>query len=53
MRINNPLYLALIALALFVAASTGAYEDEEAEQSRYCKMVNDGHWPNFKNVECK
>ena len=46
---------AAVALGLFaiIAFVNGeSYEDEIAEQKHYCKMVEAGHWPNYKKVDC-
>ena len=42
--------LGVFAIIAFVNGES--YEDEIAEQKHYCKMVNGGHWPNYKNEKC-
>jgi hypothetical protein len=42
----------IFVLVAFIVASSLSYEDELAEQNHYCKMVEAGHWPNYKKVDC-
>jgi hypothetical protein len=44
-----------VSLALLFIAFAGGYADNQDYNSAYvdyCIMVNEGHWPNFKNWEC-
>lgn len=40
----------LALLGLFGLAGTMDYEDQQAEQERYCEMVKSGYWPNFNGT---
>lgn len=41
----------LLAAALGVVG-TLSYEDAVNDENNYCSMVNDGYWPNYKNLDC-
>jgi len=48
--------LGLVALCGWLAVSTMDYEDELAERDFYCAMVQEGKWPDYKDIadqECK
>ena len=48
----------LIPILIFIggfsvlAVNDSYYEDEIREQAHYCDMVKNGHWPNYKEVDC-
>lgn len=44
--------LAVFVFILFAAASNDDYKSEVKDQEHYCKMVNDGYWPNYKDIDC-
>ena len=48
---------ALLALVLLLGlAGAMDYEDQQAEQERYCEMVKAGFWPDFNGTyrdECQ
>ena len=35
---------------LFGLAGHMDYEDQQAEQERYCEMVKAGHWPDYQGT---
>ena len=46
----------LALLGLFGLAGAMDYEDQQAEQERYCEMVKAGYWPDFQGTyrrECR
>ena len=46
----------LALLGLFGLAGAMDYEDQRAEQERYCEMVKAGFWPDFQGTyrrECR
>lgn len=46
----------LALLGLFGLAGAMDYEDQQAEQERYCEMVKAGFWPDFNGTyrhECQ
>ena len=46
----------LALLGLFGLAGAMDYEDQQAEQERYCEMVKAGFWPDFQGTyqsECR
>lgn len=46
----------LALLGLFGLAGAMDYEDQQAEQERYCEMVKAGYWPDFNGTyqdECQ
>lgn len=46
----------LALLALLGLAGAMDYEDQQAEQERYCEMVKAGYWPDFNGTyrdECQ
>jgi len=46
----------LTLLGLFGLAGQMDYEDQQAEQERYCEMVKAGYWPDFNGTyrdECQ
>ena len=46
----------LALLGLFGLAGAMDYEDQQAEQERYCEMVKEGFWPDFNGTyrdECQ
>lgn len=40
----------LVLLGLFGLAGAMDYEDQQAEQERYCEMVKAGHWPDYQGT---
>ena len=38
----------LALLGLFGLAGAMDYEDQQAEQERYCEMVKAGYWPDYQ-----
>ena len=40
----------LALLGLFGLAGAMDYEDQQAEQERYCEMVKAGFWPDFNGT---
>lgn len=43
----------LIAIAgLFLIASTMSYNSEVLLEQNYCSNVNQGIWPNYKEINC-
>lgn len=38
-------------LALYTVGSTMGFDDEQSDFEHYCNMVEQGHWPDFKNLE--
>lgn len=36
-------------LAVYAVASTMDFEDEQREFDHYCNMVEEGHWPDYKD----
>jgi hypothetical protein len=40
----------LALLGLFGLAGAMDYEDQQAEQERYCEMVKAGYWPDFNGT---
>ena len=40
----------LALLGLFGLAGAMDYEDQQAEQERYCEMVKAGHWPDYQGT---
>ena len=52
---TGALLLALLVL-LFGLAGHMDYEDQQAEQARYCEMVKAGFWPDYQGIyrrECR
>lgn len=46
----------LALLGLFGLAGAMDYEDQQAEQERYCEMVREGLWPDYRGTyraECR
>lgn len=46
----------LALLGLFGLAGAMDYEDQQAEQERYCEMVKAGYWPDYQGTyrrECR
>ena len=41
---------AIIGLLFWLG--TMDYEDAMAEEDHYCDMVNEGAWPNYREVDC-
>ena len=46
---TGALLLALLVL-LFGLAGHMDYEDQQAEQARYCEMVKAGYWPDYQGT---
>lgn len=43
------LIAAIVIIAAILIASSMDAEDAAKEQSVYCEMVRDGHWPDYNN----
>jgi len=43
--------LALAVLALGLVGQ-GDYEEAIRAHDHYCEMVNEGRWPNYKDMDC-
>lgn len=41
-------------LVLLAIGTVGAFDaqDQQMEHERFCQMVSDGYWPNYKGVDC-
>ena len=42
----------LVSVVLLIVGTLD-YEDEVAEMTHYCEMVESGAWPNFKDLDCE
>ena len=42
----------ILAIAAIGFAMTKDYEDAEREYAHYCSMVEQGAWPNYKEIDC-
>jgi len=42
----------LCVIVIFLGISKMDAKDKADQHQDYCEMVNDGHWPNYKNIEC-
>ena len=54
----TPRLLQGLALAAVFVASAGALDsmavqDAEREQQWYCEMVREGHYPNYRDIDCE
>lgn len=47
------LLITFIALMLFLFGLSMGYEDAVNEHDYYCQQVNDGTWPNYKEIDCE
>lgn len=43
---------AIVLFVAFVVVNTMSYNDAVIERDHYCQMVTEGHWPNYKGVDC-
>lgn len=47
------LLIALSLIGYFVIAGSMDYQDQVAQEDKYCEMVKEGVWPAFKeNIKC-
>ncbi len=45
--------LLVILIISLLAGGALDCEEEERQELIYCEMVNDGHWPNYKEIDCQ
>jgi len=43
---------AFLTLLIYGLVGTGDFIDANLEMAHYCSMVNEGHWPNYKDMDC-
>lgn len=52
--IRKALVAVAVLFGLYIVGLIGEedYKDAVVEQAHYCDMVNQGHWPNYRHVDC-
>ena len=49
-RIMRTIVALGLGVILWMVVGEMSYEDEVLEHEHYCRMVSDGHWPDYKNI---
>lgn len=50
-KLSQEITLLLTIIMLICVASSYNYEDKKLEDTHYCKMVEEGTWPAFKEID--